>query len=415
MASVGGSNLAGIAQYNERLVLQLIRRAQSLTKADIARITHLSAQTASVIINRLLAEKLLCKQKPRHEVGKVGQPAIPISLNPAGAYSLGVKIGRRGLDAVLINFTGEILRRCAYDYAYPDPDFIFPTIRRAIRELTQDFSPAQAKRLLGIGVAAPYGLGGWQHEAGIPTPITARWNSIDIKQTIQADQTLPVWLVNDATAACIASMALDNSQKFNNYLYIFVGTFIGGGIVMNSTLYSGSFNNAGAIGSMPLPNRYAAEPLDKRTPVQLIHCASRYLLNQRFQSLGLQPDDMLTGLANHRTEPPFDQAKVCFDQWLNQAAPAIAHAIAAAVSVIDFEGVIIDGSFPPELTQQLTHAVSDSMQPLDLEGLTLPRIVAGTMGNDARVVGGAFLTFYTNFTPDRNILISSAQNVSHAF
>jgi len=67
MASVGGSNLAGIAQYNERLVLQLIRRAQSLTKADIARITHLSAQTASVIINRLLAEKLLCKQKPFHD------------------------------------------------------------------------------------------------------------------------------------------------------------------------------------------------------------------------------------------------------------------------------------------------------------------------------------------------------------
>ena len=70
MTLVGGSNLTGIAQYNERLVLQLIRRAQSLTKADIARITHLSAQTASVIINRLLAEKLLCKQKPRHEVGK---------------------------------------------------------------------------------------------------------------------------------------------------------------------------------------------------------------------------------------------------------------------------------------------------------------------------------------------------------
>ena len=123
----------------------------------------------------------------------MGQPAIPISLNPSGAYSLGVKIGRRGLDAVLINFTGEILRRCAYDYAYPDPDFIFPTIRRAIQELTQDFSPVQAKRVLGIGVAAPYGLGGWQHEAGIPTPITTRWNSIDIKQTIQADRlTLPI-------------------------------------------------------------------------------------------------------------------------------------------------------------------------------------------------------------------------------
>ncbi len=415
MTLVGGSNLSGIAQYNERLVLQLIRRAGSLTKADIARITNLSAQTASVIINRLLDVELLRKQKRRHEAGKVGQPAVPIALNPSGAYSLGVKIGRRSLDVVLINFTGHILQRRAYTYTYPDPDFIFPTLRNVLLEVTQDFSSAQLKRVMGIGVAVPYGLGGWQQEAAIPDAVTARWNAIDIKETIQREQTLPVWLVNDATAACIASLEFDNSAKFNNYLYVFVGTFIGGGIIMNRTLYGGHFNNAGAIGSMPLPSRFAAANHHKEVAVQLINCASRYLLNQRFQALGLDTDEMLLGLANHRRESPLDQAQMLFDQWLNEAAPAIAHAMVAAVSVIDFEGVIIDGLLPPILTQQLVAAVQVSMQQLTLTGLTLPTLAAGAIGNDARVLGGAFLAFYTSFTPDRNILISGEQNVSHAF
>ena len=57
-----GSNLLGVGQYNERLILQLIRRTGSLPKAEIARKTGRSAQTVSVIINRLLPTNLLRKQ-----------------------------------------------------------------------------------------------------------------------------------------------------------------------------------------------------------------------------------------------------------------------------------------------------------------------------------------------------------------
>lgn len=413
MHQVGGSNISGIAQYNERLILQLIRRCGSLTKAEIARITNLSAQTASVIINRLLDEKLLRKQERRHAVGKVGQPAVPIALNPSGAYSIGVKIGRRGLDILLINFVGQILQRRSFTYAYPDPDFIFPAIQSAINSIITELKQTQVKRLLGIGVAAPYGLGGWQQEADIPDHITARWNEIDIKATIQAEQSLPVLLVNDATAACIASLEFNNGDKFNNYLYIFIGTFIGGGVIMNRTLYYGSSSNAGAIGSMPVPSSYVPGIATSST-VQLINCASRYLLNKRLQDAGLTPD-IINELTPYATEAPYIQAKEIFDEWLAHAAPAIAYAIGAAVSIIDFEGVIIDGILPPELTKTVTDAIRSSMQRLDLEGLTIPKLVAGSIGNDARALGGAFLSFYTNYNPDRNILISSAQNVSHAF
>lgn len=409
----GGSNLSGIAQYNERLILQLIRRAGSLTKAEISRLTQLSAQTASVIINRLLEDELLYKQDRRYEIGKVGQPAVPIALNPDGAYSIGVKIGRRGLDLVLINFTGIILQRINHGYDYPDPDFIFPAIDQGIKALITTLTATQHQRLLGIGIAVPYGLGGWQQEADIPTAITERWNSLDIKETVQAQQPYPVWLVNDATAACIASLEFGNPERFNNYLHIFVGTFIGGGIIMNRTLYLGSFNNAGAIGSMPLPSSYAHTETTSST-VQLINCASRYLLNNRFEAHHLDPNLEVELLAEDEAANS-SLSRDIFQTWVQQAGAAIAYAVVSAASLIDFEGVIIDGLFPARLIKYLSDTVEAEMAKLDIEGLILPKISAGTIGNDARALGGAFLPFYTNFAPDRSILISSENNIFQAF
>lgn len=409
----GGSNLTGIAQYNERLVLQLIRRSGNLTKAEIARLTNLSAQTASVIINRLLDEELLYKQERRYEIGKVGQPAVPIALNPEGAYSIGIKIGRRSLDMVLIDFVGNTLQRIAHHYAYPDPEFIFPQIQSAIDQLTQSLTSTQLKRLRGVGVAAPYALGGWQQEAEIPSSVTKRWNNIDIRDTIQQAQPYPVWLVNDATAACIASLELSNPNKFDNYLHIFVGTFIGGGLIMNHTLYAGCFNNAGAIGSMPLPARYAAEAQRTGHTVQLINCASLYLLDKQLDHLGMTTEQVWQQVNQQGTldtlAPSIAQS---IQQWLLQTAHAIAYAITASVSIIDLEGVIIDGSLPRLITQQLTQAVQQAITQHDTEGLILPKVVAGEIGNDARALGGAFLPFYTNFAPERSLLISSA---SHTF
>jgi DNA-binding MarR family transcriptional regulator len=78
-----GSNQIGMSQFNERVVLQAIRFHGSMPKADIARLTNLSTQTVSLIINRLLEEGLVAKQASLR--GKVGQPSVPIALNPDGA------------------------------------------------------------------------------------------------------------------------------------------------------------------------------------------------------------------------------------------------------------------------------------------------------------------------------------------
>jgi predicted NBD/HSP70 family sugar kinase len=368
--------------------------------------TQLSAQTVSVIINRLLRNKLLRKQPRQREKGKVGQPAVPIALNPDGAYSIGVKIGRRSLDVLVIDFSGQVLQRLSHHYDYPDPDRIFPCIEQDIATLKQNLGAKQQARIVGIGVAAPHALGGWQQEMGAPAVVLARWDKIDIRQSIAATQDLPVWFANDATAACISELEFGKGARFASYLYLFVGTFIGGGIVLNGTLYSGAFNNAGAIGPLPVPAAYAgAADGNSAITTQLLNCASKYLLDDALSAADLDPALVIERLARRQLDDITPTALSIYTDWLDKTAAAIAFAINAAVSVIDFEGVIIDGALPSALVEQLTGAVDQALNKLDSEGLVRPQLLSGSIGNDARALGGAILPLYSNFAPDREVLL----------
>ena len=108
--------------YNERVVLTLLRRHGSLAKADITRLTGLSAQAVSIIMRKLEAEGLLQRGKPTRIRGKVGQPSIPMSLAPGGAYFFGLKIGWRSSVLVLIDFLGKIVDQVQQNYPYPTPE-----------------------------------------------------------------------------------------------------------------------------------------------------------------------------------------------------------------------------------------------------------------------------------------------------
>ena len=184
-----GTNQAGMRAHNERLVLSLVRRHGALAKTEIARMTGLSAQTVSVIMRHLEADRLLRRGEPQR--GRVGQPSVPLSLDPEGAFFLGAKIGRRSLDVVLVDFVGG-------DPPPRDRELSLSR-RRATRsrasgpgsKACEAALGARAERIAGLGLAMPFELWNWAEEIGAPAAEMAAWRRIDIRAELAAPAALP--------------------------------------------------------------------------------------------------------------------------------------------------------------------------------------------------------------------------------
>ena len=389
-----GSNHVGMRQFNERVVLQAIRLNGRLAKADIARLTKLTPQTVQIIIARLEADGLVAKLAPVR--GKVGQPSVPMTLNPEGAFSIGIKIGRRSLDMLLLDFTGQVRERLSLAYTFPDPATLFPEIEARLRQLKQSLPPRLRARLHGVGIAAPLSLEGWHAVLGMAPQLTARWAGIDIRERVVAMTDLPVEFVKDTAAACVAELVAGRGRNLRSFLYVFFDTFIGGGLVIDSHLRAGLTGNAGAVGSLPLGLARAGRG---GVPEQLLSQASLVSLETRFTEHGL---DATAAVDARALQAPWATHT---RQWLRTAAPAVAFAANSAACLLDLDGIIIDGSFSRELLREVIAAVNAALDLYDWEGVARPQVLEGTIGSDARAMGGALLPLYANFAPDRDLFL----------
>jgi predicted NBD/HSP70 family sugar kinase len=380
-------------QFNERVVLQAIRLHTSVSKAEIARLTGLTAQTIGLITTRLEDDGLLIRQEPLR--GRIGQPSIPMALNPDGAFSLGIKIGRRSADLLLVDFTGAVRRREVLRYDFPDAQKLLPTIRSHMRSI-QDGLGALDVRLVGVGLAAPLNLGGWHKLLGLPAGVSDQWNHIDLQAQVQSFTDAPVSFAKDTSAACVAELVAGRGRDLKSFLYLFVDTFVGGGLVLNSHLHNGVHGNAGAVASLPL--QVASGGV---LPAQLIAQASLWELEQRLKSAGLDPTAAYDDRAVEAQFAPHTQA------WIDSAALSLAQCIVSGTAFLDIDAVVIDASFSRAMLQRLIDATERAMQAYDWEGLWPARLVAGSIGSDARALGGALLPLHENFAPDRDIFLKA--------
>lgn len=387
-----GSSQSGVRLYNERLILSLIRRHARLTKVEIARMTGLSQQTTTVIINRLTGDGLLAPGEPQR--GRVGQPAVPYSLNPDGAFSIGLTIGRRSAEAILMDFCAGIRDRRRINYNWPDVPEVLGFAARAALDLAGGLSGEQARRIAGLGVAMPFELWKWHDILDAPEGALDAWRDVDLARDLGALVPWPVNLCNDATAACGAELTLGAGGRFRDFVYFYVGAFVGAGIVLDGSLVPGRTGNAGALGSMPVVRRGRGGTGVR----QLIRSASIYLLERRLIAAGIDARIIW------QTPQDWSDLGEPLDSWIDESASALAQACVAAAAVVDFEAMIIEGNFPPDIRARLVARVRERVERIDRQGLSPFEIVEGSLGRDARTIGGAALPFLANFARDREVL-----------
>ncbi|WP_430257606.1 ROK family transcriptional regulator [Neorhizobium sp. IRS_2294] len=388
----GGSNQVRVRAYNERLVLSLVRMHGEMSKADITRASGLSAQTVSVIMRSLEKDGLLLRGEPIR--GRVGQPSVPMRLNPDAVFSFGVKIGRRSADLVLMDFVGKIRMHHHETYAYPVPQKIIEIIGKGIGRLEGQLSMVERERIAGIGISAPFELWNWADEVGAPEGAMDLWRDFDLQQEVSASTKHAVYLQNDATSACGAELVFGIGPSYPDFVYFFIGSFIGGGIVLNSAVFSGRTGTAGAVAPLPVRGR------DGSTR-QLLDVASIFVLENMLKEKGIDPEPLW-----YSADEWIDFGAP-LDLWIGETAAALAQAIIASASIIDFGAAVIDGGFPSWVRKRIVTETIEAVKRLDLQGVIIPDIIEGKVGSHARAIGGASLPIFAKYLTDPSVLFKA--------
>ena len=177
-----GTNSANLRLYNERTLLQRLRRAGEASKADLARWAQLT-NTAVGSIVQSLEESRLIEQAGRRQEGQRGQPAGLYRINPEGAYGIGVRLDRTSIETVLIDLGGKILAREAHDMLLPQPDHALSLVRKDIARVLTALDGPQRRRLMGVGLAQPYNLGSLLRELDLKADFRV-WDEVDFGQLL---------------------------------------------------------------------------------------------------------------------------------------------------------------------------------------------------------------------------------------
>ena len=384
-----GTTQTGVRLYNERLILSLIRLHGQLPKAEMARLTGLSAQTVSVIVRQLEADGLLKRRTPQR--GKVGQPLVPFELDSNGAFSIGLKVGRRSGDLMLLDLAGNVRHTIHRPYNFPSPAEMMGFVTSGVEELVAGLTAQQRARISGMGIAAPFELWNWAEDVGAPADVLMAWKDFDLKTEISKHFAWPIHFCNDASAACAAELLFGHGRDLQDFAYFYLGYFIGGGVVMNGSLYIGRHGNAGALASFPVASAQGRSE-------QLVHSTSLASLERDIKRDGGDPELLWRDLGEWRGAGP------ALERWLTRAAQDVATAATGVMAVLDCAAIVIDGAVPLSVRARFVEAVRQAIAGVDRQGLAAFPILEGTIGADARALGAASLPLFDNFIINRNVL-----------
>ena len=348
-----GMNAVSVRSYNERLVLSLLLQNRGLSRMEIGNRTGLSAQTVSVIVRSLEQEGLVSRGEAVK--GRMGPPTIPLSLNPEGAYSVGISLGHRQADVVLIDFVGQV----KFYTSLPLPTDENPSNHSRLLATVQHAMAAlpdkHEGRLAGIGIAMPED----QEELALgPVGMAARFEAIS--KEIEEALGIEVYVQNDITAAAAGESLFGAAKSLDDYLFFYIGARLHHRLVLNHQIFQS--------------RRPASQP------VGLLD------LESRLELAGLKSEALWERGSDW---PDFGSAK---KEWLANCQDVLNNALVSATQFLPIGTVIVSSYAPTRVCQEIAAALEASNPGIEAR--------PGELNISPKALGAASLPFSSKFTVD---------------
>lgn len=411
----GGTNLPRVGGYNQAVVLDAIRTRGPVSRVELAAHTGLTSQTVSNVVRRLLGAGLITEAG--HAPSSGGKRRTLLSARADGAYALGVQLDPDSVVVALVDLAGQALGSRRLRLTTPvEPHDMVDRVTRAAKRLVAraDVDP---DRVLGTGVATPGPIDG-PNGTIVDPPNLPGWGTVPLQQMFSDAMGTPVAMDNDATAAAIGEKWIGGTRRSGSFLFVYVGTGIGGGLVLGDTVVHGDSGNAGEFGHI------VVEPAGRTC-----HCGGRGCLEtycapaailadlrerhgpEAARRIGLEGNDDTASLEGDwkRLRHAVRTGDPAADDVVRQAARRIGEAARGAVNLLDFSRIVLGGralrGIEPVLIEEIDAAVNGASIARVVRRVSVERSL---IGDTVGAVGAASLVLHGNYAPGWRMLTERA-------
>jgi predicted NBD/HSP70 family sugar kinase len=376
-----GTSMSDIGSYNEKLLLQQIRAADGgISQAELVRATHLSRQTVSIIVRRLIAEGLV--ENAGRRIDGPGKPNTLLRVVADARLTIGVHLDPAHISVVVCDLQANPLASATLAAPSDDPAQDIARIAAEIAELSRRLGATcpdaldhtaeepPTRVLLGIGIAAPAPLNADDGVVREP-PWGPGWRNMPVVAELAAATGLPVILDKDTNAALTGELWVGNLPIDETVLYLYLGHGAGSAVSTRARVHRGATTQAGEIGHLPTGIGDEACSCGRRGCLSLYTDARRLLdhaeqLGVRFPA-GLEIPDAVGALAAAATG-----GDVAAQQTVTRLTTAAASALHTLASIHDPQRIIVGGPV--------------WMAFRDLEWQRLQEVMAGWVAGGDRVI-----------------------------
>lgn len=351
---------------NERRALDMMFRTGAITQAQLAERLEVTQQSASRILSSL-ADQDMISSGERVKMGSRGYPANSFALIPDHCVSVGISVAPGAMDVLVSDFSGKVL--ASEHLPGPNSQIADAAARLAdhIDALVKKL--AGGRPLIGAGLAVS---GSFLRHGVFNTPYGLdEWADLDLEDYFAGKLGMPVYAENDGNAAALAECLVGAGQRYDSFAYLFIGSGVGGGVVLDGKLWRGRHGNAGEFAGGLEPTLDVFPSLE----VLRLELGTDGI---RFETV----DDLLR---------EFDAGWPAVQRWVLKVSRSLSIIASNAGAILDIDAIILGGRLPGDLARLVIPHIRFFDQHRRAQSRPVPHLVPAEAPAAAAAMGAALL------------------------
>ena len=313
-------------------------------------------------------------------------------------YVVGVDMGGTKILAAVVDAEGKIISHSKIaTHAEKEPDQVIDRIARCIGEAIEQ-AHLEASQIRAIGIGAP---GPLDPEEGIVIfAPNLDWSNVPLKAELESRLGIPTFVDNDVNVGTLGEHVLGAGRGVKNLVGIFVGTGVGGGIILNGKLFHGASKTAGEVGHMIVKadgprcgcgNLGCLEAVASRTAIAK-QLQKAILKKKKKSILPKLNDGNLDLIRSKALAEAVKRGDKVTTKVMRRAGKYLGIGVASIVNFLNPEMIVLGGgvieAMGDSFVDQIRRVAGEYALPNTMNGV---QIVTAKLGDNAGVIGAAVL------------------------